>query len=57
MTEIDVFDVASLYNDSTPNGVWYKQNVTIGNGTDVPEPRVDFCLIVASAADSSSHNV
>ena len=57
MTEIYLFDVASLYNSSTPDGVWYKQNATNQNATDVPSPRVDFCLIVASAEDGSSHNM
>ena len=57
MTEIDVFDVASIYNTSTPDGVWYKQNATGQNATEVPSPRVDFCLIAASSQDSSSHNM
>ena len=57
MTEIDVFDVNSIYNTSTPDGVWYKQNATGQNATEVPSPRVDFCLIAASAQDSSSHNM
>lgn len=57
MTEIDVFDISSIYNISTPDGIWYKQNATNHNATDVPSPRVDFCLVVASAQDSSSHNI
>ncbi|KAL9070535.1 MAG: hypothetical protein Q9161_004832 [Pseudevernia consocians] len=57
MTEIDIFDVASIYNSSTPDGVWYKQSATNQNATDVPSPRVDFCLVVASAQDLSSHNI
>ena len=54
MNEVGVFDVASLHNTSAPDGNWYIQNAT---GTDVPRPRVDFCLLVASAADLSSHNM
>lgn len=53
MDEIDVFDIASLYNASTPDGTWFKQ-IASGN---IPGRRVDFCLIVASAPDSSSHNM
>ena len=56
MTEINIFDVASIYNTSTPNGVWYQQNATDEFATEVPSPRVDFCLALASAQDSSSHN-
>ena len=56
MTEIDVFDVASIYNASTPDGIWYKQEVWNQN-TEVPSARVDFCLITASSQDSSSHNM
>ena len=57
MADVAVFDVASLYNASTPDGFWYKQNATGQNAIDVPGPRVDFCLIVASAPDASSHNM
>ena len=57
MTEIDVFDIASLYNASTPNGVWYKQRAGNQNDTETPSPRVDFCLIAASSQDASSHNM
>ena len=57
MTEVDVFDVATVYNTSTPDGVWYRQNTTTQNATDVPSPRVDFCLVLASAQDLSSHNM
>lgn len=57
MTEIYVFDVTSIYNISTPDGVWYKQIATSQNVTDVPKPRIDFCLVAASAPDASSHNM
>lgn len=53
MNEIDVFDVSSYYNASTPDGTWYKQ-ITSGA---TPDPRVDFCLILASATDGTSHNM
>ena len=53
MNEIDIFDVASYYNASTPDGTWYKQTTS----GDTPEPRIDFCLTLASAPDGSSHNV
>lgn len=53
MDEIDIFDVASLYNESTPNGTWYKQKAT----GDIPPGRVDSCLAPASASDNSSHNM
>lgn len=54
MNEVGVFDIASLYNTSASDGTWYIQNTT---STAVPAPRVDFCLLVASAPDSSSHNI
>ena len=57
MTEISIFDVASIYNTSTPDGVWYQQNSTNQVATEVPSPRVDFCLVVGSAQDLSSHNM
>ena len=51
MDSIDVFDVASL--DEGGDGSWYKQQTS---GT-VPSPRVDHCIVSASAPDSSSHNM
>ena len=57
MTEISIFDIASIYNTSTTDGVWYQQNSTNQFANEVPSPRVDFCLVVASAQDSSSHNM
>ena len=53
MNHIDVFDVSSLNNKSTPDGMWYKQNTT----GDIPASRIDFCLVLASSGDDSSHNV
>lgn len=53
MAAIYVFDVASLYDPSTPNGTWYRQVVS---GT-VPGQRLDHCLVTVSAPDNSSHNI
>ena len=53
MDQIDIFDVASYYNASTPDGMWYKQRAT----GDIPRRRLDHCLILASAPDDSSHNL
>ena len=53
MNVIDIFDVSSYYDASTPNGTWYKQNTT----GDTPPGRIDFCLAVVSALDGSSHNM
>ena len=53
MNAIDVFDVSSYYNTSTPDGVWYKQTTS----GETPQGRIDFCTILASASDGSSHNM
>lgn len=53
MDSVDIFDIASYYNSSTPDGTWYKQNVT----GDIPPGRIDHCLMLASASDNSSHNL
>lgn len=53
LAQVDIFDVASLYNESTPDGTWYSQRAT----GDIPPSRVDFCLVFASAPDGSSHNI
>ena len=53
MDQIDIFDVSSLYHDSTPNGTWYRQQAT-GN---IPSGRIDACLFLASSTDGSSHNM
>ena len=64
MDIVDIFDVSSLYNVSTPDGVWFQQSTTgrnnstgQANNTNVPSARVDFCAVVLSALDSSSHNM
>ncbi|KUJ15865.1 uncharacterized protein LY89DRAFT_586981, partial [Mollisia scopiformis] len=54
MDQANIFDVSTAlptYNGSD-NG-WYTQTII---GT-TPEPRVDFCLVLASAPDNSSHNI
>ncbi|KAL9103417.1 MAG: hypothetical protein Q9163_001519 [Psora crenata] len=53
MDEVDIFDVSSLQNASTPDGVWYKQKTS----GETPEGRLDFCLISASSPDGSSRNI
>lgn len=54
MDKVDVFDVSSIYGDKfSTGGSWYEQPVT----GDIPEKRVDFCLILAWAADTSSANM
>jgi hypothetical protein len=50
---IEVFDIASYLQDPTENGTWYSQ-LTSG---DIPPARIDFCTIIASASDNSSHNM
>ena len=53
MDQIDIFDIASLDNSSTPDGVWYKQQA----GGDIPDGRLDSCLFLAAAPDKSSYNM
>lgn len=51
MEMIDIFDIdRGVYGG---NGGWHSQNTT----GDIPEPRVDHCLVAASAPDNSSHNI
>ena len=54
MDSVDIFDVSAL-SDSPSNSTsgWYRQ-LTTG---DIPPPRLDFCLISASAPDHSSQNI
>jgi hypothetical protein len=54
-SSVDVFNINS-YNTasrSDGNGTWYTQS-TSGS---VPQPRIDFCTIISSAPDNSSHNI
>ena len=53
MDTVHVFDIASLQNSKTPDGVWYAQNTS----GQAPAPRMHHCLIAVSAPDNSSHNI
>lgn len=53
LQSVDIFDVGSLNNASTPDGTWYSQR-TSGS---TPSPRIDVCLVVAAAPDNSSYNI
>lgn len=56
MDSIDIFDIATITNASSSNSTaagWYRQLAT----GDIPEPRVDFCIISASASDHSSQTI
>ncbi|KAF2463665.1 uncharacterized protein BDR25DRAFT_383545 [Lindgomyces ingoldianus] len=50
---VDVFDIASYLENPSKNGTWYSQ-ATSG---EIPPPRLDFCTIIVSAPDNSSHNI
>ncbi|KAF1345085.1 hypothetical protein BDV97DRAFT_40787 [Delphinella strobiligena] len=50
MSEVCVFDIESYYDNSS---TWYTQNAT----GDIPASRAQFCSVVVSAADNSSHNI
>lgn len=54
MNQVNIFDVSTVLGtaNNTSDG-WYTQTIT---GT-APESRVDFCLVLASAPDNSSHNI
>lgn len=52
LSQITIFDVGSLDKDPDA-GTWYTQPAT----GDIPAGRIDFCLVAASAADGSSHNM
>ena len=51
MDSIDVYDIASLFNESKQ--AWYQQPAS----GDIPEPRIDHCLVSAWAPDRSSFNM
>jgi hypothetical protein len=53
MQSVQVFDVGSLNNSTTPNGKWYEQQTS----GDAPSPRLDACLTVQAAPDNSSYNI
>ncbi|KAF2812473.1 uncharacterized protein BDZ99DRAFT_518310 [Mytilinidion resinicola] len=50
---VDVFDISSYIDDPDTNGTWYNQTTT----GEIPEPRIDFCVVAASAPDNSSHHI
>ncbi|KAI5838807.1 hypothetical protein DFP73DRAFT_563252 [Morchella snyderi] len=49
MSNIGIFDINSI----AVGGTWYNQTAT----GDVPSPRIDFCMVIVSAPDKSSHNI
>lgn len=54
MDRVHIFDVSSVYDDRlATGGTWYEQAVT----GDIPERRVDFCLMKATVDDASSANM
>ncbi|KAF2493487.1 hypothetical protein BU16DRAFT_81154 [Lophium mytilinum] len=50
---VDVFDISSYVDHPETNGTWYNQTTT----GEIPEPRIDFCVVAASALDNSSHHM
>jgi hypothetical protein len=46
---------ALVYDSAT--GSWYNQVLTGDDGGDIPDSRWNFCAVVASAPDDSSHNI
>lgn len=50
--DVDVFDLAS-YSSTRGNDAWFTQSTS----GDVPPSRIDFCTVLASAPDNSSHNI
>ena len=53
MNEIDIFDIGSMSNASTLDGVWYKQTTS----GQTPPGRQDFCIVLASSTYPSAHNM
>jgi hypothetical protein len=53
MSSVEIFDVGSLNNASTPNGVWYSQQTS----GQAPAPRIDACAVAVAAPDNSSYNI
>lgn len=49
MSSIGIFDI----NSTAVGGTWYNQTAT----GDTPSPRIDFCMVIVSAPDKSSHNM
>ncbi|KAF2020818.1 hypothetical protein BU24DRAFT_8990 [Aaosphaeria arxii CBS 175.79] len=51
--KVDIFDIDSYLKAPGTNGKWYQQE-TIG---DIPPARADFCSVIMSAPDNSSHHI
>lgn len=51
---VDVFDISSFKSSKLDaDGMWYRQPTS----GFAPAPRIDFCTIITSAPDNSSHNI
>ncbi|KAI9760283.1 MAG: hypothetical protein M1840_002574 [Geoglossum simile] len=50
MDAIEVFDVATL---DSGDGTWYKQKTS----GEIPQPRIDACVVATTAPDNSSTNI
>ncbi|KAF2193767.1 hypothetical protein K469DRAFT_728851 [Zopfia rhizophila CBS 207.26] len=50
---VDVFDIDSYVQNPSSNGTWYPQKTT----GEIPDPRIDFCLVSISTTDNSSHHI
>ncbi|KAF2182846.1 hypothetical protein K469DRAFT_669317 [Zopfia rhizophila CBS 207.26] len=50
---VDVFDIASYLKNPEDSGTWYSQTTS----GDIPHPRIDFCTIIVSTPDNSSHHI
>lgn len=50
---VDIFDINSYLENTGGNGTWYSQSTS----GDIPQPRIDFCTVSASAPDNSSHHI
>jgi Kelch motif len=59
MSSIWVFDVASMDDPATPDGIWYEQTAVDSSGLTnvIPPPGIDFSLCGEWAPDNSSYNI
>lgn len=53
MSQVDVFDIDAYYRHNESYSGWYALNVT----GDIPNPRAEFCVVMISAPDNTSHNI
>ncbi|KAI9777407.1 MAG: hypothetical protein M1839_008920 [Geoglossum umbratile] len=51
MDTVEVFDIATL--DGGSDGKWYKQKTS----GDIPQPRIDACVVAVTAPDNSSTSI